>query len=193
MNDTNLRTLIKTISWRLTGSTATFLISYMLLGNLAASGSIAIIQLVFNTILYYFHERTWNKVTWGKYVPVAPEAVGFDWKKPTVQMLGRWQPWHAGHRALFDRAIVKTGQVSIMIRDCEGWNNSNPFKKEEVENFIRADLDKEFKGKYNIIFVPNITNITYGRNVGYKIENEVFDEDTHNISATEIRKQMGLK
>jgi len=43
------------------------------------------------------------------------------------------------------------------------------------------------------VFVPNITNITYGRNVGYKIENEVFDEDTHSISATEIRKQMGLK
>ena len=43
----------------------------------------------------------------------------FDWQKPTVQMLGRWQPWHAGHRALFDRAIQKTGQVCIMIRDCQ--------------------------------------------------------------------------
>ena len=117
----------------------------------------------------------------------------FDWRKPTVQMLGRWQPWHAGHRALFERAIVKTGQVCIMIRDCEGWNDSNPFKKEEVENFIHADLKKKYEGQYVILFVPNITNITYGRNVGYKIENEVFDEDIHNISATEIRRQMGLK
>jgi nicotinamide mononucleotide adenylyltransferase len=117
----------------------------------------------------------------------------FDWRKETVQMLGRWQPWHAGHRALFDRAIAKTGQVCIMIRDCEGWNDSNPFKKEEVENFIHADLKEKYDGQYCIIFVPNITNITYGRNVGYKIENEVFDEDTHAISATEIRKQMGLK
>jgi hypothetical protein len=80
-----------------------------------------------------------------------------------------------------------------MIRDCEGWNSSNPFKKEEVENLIHQDLQEKYAGKYIIVFVPNITNITYGRNVGYKIENEVFDEDTHSISATEIRRQMGLK
>lgn len=116
----------------------------------------------------------------------------FDWRKPTVQMLGRWQPWHAGHRALFERAVAKTGQVCIMIRDCEGWNDSNPFKREEVENFIHQDLQEKYAGQYIILFVPNITNITYGRNVGYKIENEVFDEETHAISATEIRKQMGL-
>lgn len=117
----------------------------------------------------------------------------FDWRKPTVQMLGRWQPWHAGHRALFERAIAKTGQVCIMIRDCEGWNDSNPFAKEQVEQFIHADLKETYEGQYIILFVPNITNITYGRNVGYKIENEVFDEDIHNISATAIRKQMGLE
>lgn len=119
--------------------------------------------------------------------------VTFDWRKPTVQMLGRWQPWHAGHRALFERAVAKTGQVCIMIRDCEGWNDSNPFKKEEVEQFIHRDLQDDYEGQYIILFVPNITNITYGRNVGYKIENEVFDEDTHAISGTEIRKSMGLK
>ena len=117
----------------------------------------------------------------------------FNWQKETVQMLGRWQPWHAGHRALFDRAVAKTGQVCIMIRDCEGWNDSNPFKKEEVENFIQAYLMEKYDVQYIILFVPNITNITYGRNVGYKIENEVFDEDTHAISATNIRKSMGLK
>jgi nicotinamide mononucleotide adenylyltransferase len=39
-------------------------------------------------------------------------------------MLGRWQPWHAGHRALFERAIAKTGQVVIQIRDCQGWQGS---------------------------------------------------------------------
>jgi phosphopantetheine adenylyltransferase len=117
----------------------------------------------------------------------------FDWRKPTVQMLGRWQPWHAGHRALFERAIAKTGQVCIMIRDCEGWNDSNPFKREEVENFIHQDLREKYAGQYIIQFVPNIVNITYGRDVGYTIEQEVFDDQTHAISATEIRKQMGLK
>ena len=48
----------------------------------------------------------------------------FDWQKETVQMLGRWQPWHAGHRALFDRLIRRTGQVVIQIRDCQGWQGS---------------------------------------------------------------------
>ena len=117
----------------------------------------------------------------------------FDWRKPTVQMLGRWQPWHAGHRALFERAIKKTGQVCIMIRDCQGWNHSNPFEIEEVKKYIRADLDSQYKGMYEIVVVPNIVNITYGRDVGYLIEEETFDDATQAISATEIRKQMGVE
>ena len=117
----------------------------------------------------------------------------FDWQKETVQMLGRWQPWHAGHRALFERSIAKTGQVCIMIRDCQGWNGSNPFAIEQVKYFIRRDLDPIFQGKYEILVVPNITNITYGRDVGYKIEQEVFDDSIHEISATKIRKELGLK
>ena len=116
----------------------------------------------------------------------------FDWKKETVQMLGRWQPWHKGHRALFDRAIAKTGQVVIQIRDCQGWNGSNPFAAEQVKSLIKHDLDPLYQGQYEIQLVPNVTNITYGRDVGYKIEQEVFDEVTHAISATAIRKEMGV-
>ena len=193
MNDTNMRSLAKAISWRLTGTIDTFIISFLVTGELMIAGTIATVEVLTKIVLFWLHERGWNKIKWGKYTKPTTTPTGFDWRKPTVQMLGRWQPWHAGHRALFDRAIAKTGQVCIMIRDCEGWNDSNPFKKEEVENFIHADLADTYKGQYIILFVPNITNITYGRNVGYKIENEVFDEDTHNISATEIRKQMGLK
>lgn len=117
----------------------------------------------------------------------------FDWQKETVQMLGRWQPWHPGHRALFERALAKTGQVCIMIRDCQGWNGSNPFAIEQVKEYIRKDLDPKYQGQYEIIVVPNIVNITYGRDVGYKIEQEVFDDAIHSISATKIRKQMGLE
>jgi hypothetical protein len=117
----------------------------------------------------------------------------FDWQKETVQMLGRWQPWHPGHRALFERAIAKTGQVCIMIRDCQGWNGSNPFEIEKVKSFIKRDLDPLYQGQYEIVVVPNITNITYGRDVGYKIEQETFDESITSISATKIRKSMGLK
>ena len=117
----------------------------------------------------------------------------FDWQKETVQMLGRWQPWHDGHRALFERAIAKTGQVVIQIRDCQGWQGSNPFEIEKVKSFIRRDLDPIYQGQYEIQVVPNIVNITYGRDVGYKIEQETFDDNIHNISATKIRKELGLK
>jgi hypothetical protein len=117
----------------------------------------------------------------------------FDWQKETVQMLGRWQPWHDGHRALFERAIAKTGQVVIQIRDCQGWQGSNPFAIEQVKSYIRRDLDPLFQGQYEIQVVPNIVNITYGRDVGYKIEQETFDDAIHSISATKIRRELGLK
>lgn len=121
-----------------------------------------------------------------------PTRKTFDWKLPTVQMLGRWQPWHAGHRALFERAIKKTGQVVIQIRDCQGWQGTNPFAIDEVKSRIRADLDPIYEGMYEIQVVPNIVNITYGRDVGYLIEQEVFDESITSISATNIRKELGL-
>ena len=116
----------------------------------------------------------------------------FDWRRETVQMLGRWQPWHAGHRALFERAVAKTGQVCIMIRDCQGWQGSNPFDFEQVKKFIRRDLDPLYQGQYEILLVPNIVNITYGRDVGYRIEQEHFDASITEISATKIRASMGL-
>jgi hypothetical protein len=78
-----------------------------------------------------------------------------------------------------------------MIRDCQGWNNTNPFSFEQVKDFIKRDLDPMYQGQYEIILVPNIVNITYGRDVGYKIEQETFDQVTHDISATKIRKMMG--
>lgn len=117
----------------------------------------------------------------------------FDWQRETVQMLGRWQPWHAGHRALFERAIAKTGQVVIQIRDCQGWQGSNPFAIEQVKNYIRRDLDMMYQGQYEIQVVPNIVNITYGRDVGYRIEQETFDKLVTDISATKIRKSLGLE
>jgi hypothetical protein len=117
----------------------------------------------------------------------------WDGKKETVQMLGRWQPWHAGHRALFERAIAKTGQVAIMVRNCQGWNNSNPFDFYQIVRDIKRDLEPLYQGQFMIISVPNIVNITYGRDVGYKIEQESFDESITSISATKIRKDMGLE
>ena len=70
----------------------------------------------------------------------------FDWKKPTVEMLGRWQPWHDGHTELFKRALQKTGQVCIMYRDVGGVDaglegqGDNPFQFEEVKAQIIKNL-----------------------------------------------------
>jgi uncharacterized membrane protein len=66
MIDSNNRSIAKTISWRLTGSFSTFMISYLILGSFAVAGSIAIIQIIANTLLYYLHERVWNKIDWGR-------------------------------------------------------------------------------------------------------------------------------
>jgi len=65
MTDTSTRSMAKTLSWRITGSTATFAISYLVLGDIAISGTIAVIQLTLNTVLYFVHERIWNKIKWG--------------------------------------------------------------------------------------------------------------------------------
>jgi hypothetical protein len=147
--------------------------------------------------VYDFRITEQNAEKWvpfvGQHILQNKRRPEFDWKKETVQMLGRWQPWHAGHRALFERAIAKTGQVCIMIRDCQGWQGNNPFAIEQVTNLIKRDLDPFYQGQYTIQVVPNIVNITYGRDVGYKIEQETFDEVTHSISATKIRASMGLK
>lgn len=129
----------------------------------------------------------------GEHILADRRRPSFNWQKETVQMLGRWQPWHQGHRALFERAVAKTGQVVIQIRDCQGWQGSNPFAIEQVKSFIRRDLDPLYQGQYEIQVVPNIVNITYGRDVGYKIEQESFDDATHSISATKIRKEMGIE
>jgi hypothetical protein len=117
----------------------------------------------------------------------------FDWRKPTVQMLGRWQPWHDGHRALFERLLAKTGQVVIQVRDVQGWQGSNPFNFFDVVKFIKRDLDPLYQGQYNVMLVPNIVHIGWGRGVGYTSGEETFDDAITDISATDIRRSLGLK
>ena len=129
----------------------------------------------------------------------------FDWKKPTAQMLGRWQPWHDGHTALFEKALAETGQVIIMVRDVGGIvgedagagrtvaQDDNPFEWKQVRQNIIAGLNKAgylIGIEYEIMKVPNIVDISYGRGVGYTFTEHDLGEDIHNISATKIRAQM---
>ena len=118
-----------------------------------------------------------------------------DWTKPTTQLLGRFQPWHQGHTELFKRALSKTGQVVILLREQDG-TDSNPFTTEQRVNSIKEALSA-YAGKFEVVPVPNITHITYGRDVGYSIEQEHLDKETESISATDIRKKyqasMGMR
>ena len=123
----------------------------------------------------------------------------FDWKKPTSQMLGRWQPWHDGHTALFKKALKKSGQVCIMFRDVSGVDagvdgqEDNPFNFEEDKKRIIDGLSShgyEHEKEYIVLKVPNVTDISYGRGVGYTFTEHDLGEEIHKISATEIRKKM---
>ena len=147
--------------------------------------------------VYDFRVTEQNAEKWaefiGQHIIDQRRRPTFDWKKETVQMLGRWQPWHDGHRALFERLIAKTGQVVIQIRDVQGWQGSNPFEVERVKAFIRRDLDPIYQGQYEIQVVPNIVHIGWGRGVGYTAGEETFDDAITDISATKIRRELGLK
>ena len=127
----------------------------------------------------------WANLIKNKLIPT------YNPKAPTAFMLGRYQPFHDGHKKLIIEGINRVGQVCIAIRDTQGTDIKNPFSFEEVEANIRKGMI-EYEGKYTIIRVPNITNIFYGRDVGYKIEQIVLDETTQNISATKVRAQLGV-
>lgn len=122
----------------------------------------------------------------------------FDWKNPTVQMLGRWQPWHDGHTALFKKALALTGQVIIMCRDVEGVDSGpgqddNPYDYFKVRDNIVLGLSEHgytLHDDYEIAKVPNIVDISYGRGVGYTFTEHDLGTDIHEISATKIRAKL---
>ena len=136
-----------------------------------------------------FQVKTQNAELWA--YQIADQLIPYKWdnKKPTAQMLGRWQPFHDGHYALFEEVIKKTGQVCILVRDVKGVDD-NPFDFETVKKNIEEKLNPKYEGRFKIMLVPNITNICYGRGVGYKIEEIVMPEEIQKISATKIRAKM---
>ena len=65
--DIRIRSLIKTITWRILASLDTFLIAWFVSGSISVGGWIATIEVITKIILYYFHERAWYRVKWGQF------------------------------------------------------------------------------------------------------------------------------
>ena len=111
----------------------------------------------------------------------------FDPQKPTALFLGRYQPFHSGHQCLIEEGLRRVGQVCIAVRDTHGIGEKNPLPFFAVKQRIEAALSA-YTGRFVVVPVPNITNVFYGRDVGYAIERIVLDEATEAISATQVRR-----
>ena len=115
----------------------------------------------------------------------------FNWRKKTAIYIGRFQPFHQGHKELFLRALKTSNQVAILVMDSYKINNKNPFKFNVVKNKINEAL-KKYKNRYVIIKIPVVSEVVYGRNVGYKLRKVKMSKKIEKISATMIRKK-GIK
>ena len=120
---------------------------------------------------------------------VMKDAGIHDWTEPTTLMLGRYQPWHEGHQALKNEAHKRTVQVLVGVRNTEGTSEKDPLPYEDVYKYIKDS--NSFESLF-IKKMPNITNIVYGRDVGYQIERIDLPAEIQEISATQKRKEMGL-
>ena len=66
MADKHYRSLAKAVSWRITGTVDTVLISYLITGHIRWALSIGFVELFTKVALYYAHERLWNKISFGR-------------------------------------------------------------------------------------------------------------------------------
>lgn len=112
----------------------------------------------------------------------------FNPKAPTALFVGRYQTFHAGHRALIEEGIKRVGQACIAVRDTQGTSDKDPLSYSEVEAGIRTGM-RGLEGRYIVAPLPNITAILYGRDVGYTIDKIDLPETLTSISATAIRKE----
>jgi hypothetical protein len=114
----------------------------------------------------------------------------FDPKRPTSLIVGRYQPFHSGHKALIAEGIRRVGQVCIAVRDTHGVDDKNPYAFEAVRSRIEHGL-REFEGRFVVVPLPNITDIFYGRDVGYRLERIELDTALELVSATDLRRKIG--
>lgn len=104
--------------------------------------------------------------------------------------IGRWQPWHEGHRWLIDQRLNEGKNVWIGIRNVEPSENQ-PWTAHEVMMNIQEELnDLIEEGRIFISIVPDIESVNYGRGVGYEIIEHVPPENIKKVSATKIRAKL---
>ena len=112
----------------------------------------------------------------------------FNYNAPTGLMIGRFQPFHAGHKALFVKALEKHGQVCIAVRDMPR-DDKNPYDAIDVVENIRKELE-EYRGKFEVVILPNIVDVVYGRDVGWTVSKIDLPPEIEAISATKIREEI---
>ena len=104
--------------------------------------------------------------------------------------IGRWQPWHKGHRWLIDQRLKKGKKVWIAIRNVEP-NENQPWTAHEVMMNLQKELDDLIQeGRIFISIIPDIESVNYGRGVGYEVIEHVPPSDIKEVSATKIRAEM---
>jgi len=113
----------------------------------------------------------------------------FDPKKPTALFIGRYQPFHDGHRALIVEGLRRVGQACIAVRNTQGVDDKSPFDFEYVKSRIEHGL-REFEGRFAVVPLPNISHVFYGRDVGYAVERIDLDGAVEKISATDLRRKL---
>lgn len=116
----------------------------------------------------------------------------FDPKRPTALFVGRWQPFHDGHRLLIEEGLRRVGQVCIAVRDVPNGDGRNPYSHHAVRERIEAALSA-YAGRFIVVPLPNVTHVFYGRDVGYEVSRLELPCDVEAISATEIRRRIALK
>ena len=107
--------------------------------------------------------------------------------------IGRWQPWHDGHRWLIDQRLKEGRNVLICVREVSE-DDQNPYNPLDVKKNIEKELeDLTSSNTVKVIIIPDIESINYGRGVGYDIIEHIPPDDIGNISATKIRKKLFKK
>jgi nicotinamide mononucleotide adenylyltransferase len=104
--------------------------------------------------------------------------------------IGRWQPLHDGHKALFQQVLDRGDKLCIAIREGET-NEKNPFTAEEVFKNITVYYQNQIlSGQVRVIIIPDICSVNFGRGVGYDIIEYIPPAEIADISATKIREEM---